>query len=63
MVRPTLISLNPVEFKCDPFMISLVLSPKTCVPKKTKDINVKELEIITNKNEAKKSDETYFMGL
>ena len=61
MVRPTVISLNPVEFKYYPFMISLVLSSKACVPKKTKDVNVKELDIITNKNEAKKNDETYFM--
>ena len=47
MVRPTLIDLNPIELKYYPFMISLdkcnVLSPKICVPKKTKDINVKVL--------------------
>ena len=30
-----------------------VLSPKICVPKKTKDINVKVFNVITNKNEAK----------
>ena len=30
-----------------------VLSPKTCVPKVTKDINVKAFNIITNKNETK----------
>ena len=61
MVRPTLIDLNPVELKYYPFMISLnkctgscnVLSPKICVPKETKDINVKALNMITNKNEAK----------
>ena len=61
MVRPTLIDLNPVELKYYPFMISLnkytgscnVLSPKICVPKETKDINVKAFNIITNKNEAK----------
>ena len=61
MVRPTLIDLNPVELKYYPFMISLdkcngsciVLSPKICVPKKTKDINVKVFSMITNKNEAK----------
>ena len=49
MVRPTLFDLNPVELKYYPFMISLykytescnVLCPKICVPKETKDINVK----------------------
>ena len=49
MVRPTLIDMNPVELKYYPFMISLnkctrscnVLSPKICVPKETKHINVK----------------------
>ena len=30
-----------------------VLSPKICVPKETKDINVKALNMIKNKNEAK----------
>ena len=29
------------------------LSPKICVPKETKDINVKAFNMITNKNEAK----------
>ena len=61
IVRPTLIDLNPIELKYYPFMISLdkctescnVLSPKTCVPKETKDINVKVFNIITNKNEVK----------
>ena len=61
MVRSTLIDLNPVELKYYPFMITLnkctgscnVLSPKICVPKETKDINVKALNKITNKNEAK----------
>ena len=56
MVRPTLFDSNPVEFKYYPFMISLdkcngscnVLSPKICVPKKTKDINVKVFNKITN---------------
>ena len=49
MVSPTLIDLNAVELKCYPFMISLdeysgsynVLSPNICVPKETKDMNVK----------------------
>ena len=61
MVRPTLIDLNPLELKNYSFMISLgkcsescnVLSPKICVPKKAKGINVKAFNLITNKNEAK----------
>ena len=61
MSRPTLIDLNPVELKCYPFMISSDkcnasyndLSPKICVPKKTKEINFKVLNIKTNKYEAK----------
>ena len=61
MVRPTLIDMNHNELKYDPFMISLnectgscnVLSPKIYVPKEAKDINVKEFNMITNKNEAK----------
>ena len=50
IVRPTVINLNPVDLKYYPFVISLdkcrgsgnVLSPKTWVPKETKDINLKE---------------------
>ena len=61
MVRPTLIDMNPVERKYYLLMISLnkytgsyhVLSPKICVPKEAKDINVKEFNMITNKDEAK----------
>ena len=61
IVRPTLIDLNPVELKYYPFMISLdnfsgncnLLSPKICVPKETKDLNVKTFNMIMNKNEAK----------
>ena len=42
MIWPTLVDLNPVEFKYYPFMISLdkcdgscnILSPKVYVPKK-----------------------------
>ena len=57
VVRPTLIDLNSVELKYYPFMISLnkcngscnVLLPKICVPKKTKYINVKVFNMITNK--------------
>ena len=54
IVRPTIIDLNPVELKYYPFMTSLdkctgscsVLSPKICVPKETKDINVKAFKMI-----------------
>ena len=61
MVRHTLIDWNPVEPKYYPLMISLdkcsgscnVLSPKTCGPKETKEIDVKAFNMITNKNEAK----------
>ena len=62
MVRPTLIDLNPFEFRFYPFMISLhkcsgscnnVLSSKICLPKETKDVNVKTFNMITNKNKAK----------
>ena len=61
MVRPTLIDTNPVKLKYYPFMISLnectgicnALSLKPCVPKETKDINVKTFNMMTNKNEAK----------
>ena len=60
MVRPTPTDLNTDELKYYPFMISLdkctgsynVLSPKICVPKETKDINVKVFNMITNKTEA-----------
>ena len=62
-VRLTLLDLNPVELKYCPLMISLdkctgrgsgtVLFPRICVPKETKDINVKAFNIITNENEAK----------
>ena len=61
MVRPSLIDLNPVDLKYYPFMISLntfngncnVLSPKKCVPKEIKNINVKAFNLITNENIAK----------
>ena len=61
MVRPVLIDMNPVELNYYPFMINLykctgscnVVSPKICVPKETKDINVKAFNVITNKDEAK----------
>ena len=58
MVRPTLIDLSPVELRYYLFMINLdkysgscnVLSPKKCVLKETKDVNVKVFNMITNKN-------------
>ena len=61
MVTTTLIDLNSAELKYYPFLISLdkcngscnVLSSKICVPKETKDINVKVFNVITNKNDAK----------
>ena len=61
MVRPTLIDMNPNEFKYYPFIINLnkctgscnVLSPKICVPKETKDINVQAFNMIKSKDEAK----------
>ena len=61
MVRPILINLSPVKLKNYPFIISLdkctgicnALSPKICVPKETKEINVKVFDMITNKNKAK----------
>ena len=61
MVRPTPIDMNAAELKYYPFMTRLnkctrtfnVLSPKICVPKETKDTNVKAFHIIANKNEAK----------
>ena len=60
MVRPTLIDMNPVELKYYPFMINLnkftgscnVIFPKMCVPKETKDGNVKSFKMVTNKNKA-----------
>ena len=65
MVRPTLVDMNPVELKYYPFMISLnkctgssnALSLKICVPKETKDINVKASNMTPNKNEAKSMTE------
>ena len=64
MVRPTLIELNPVKLNYFPFMITLDkcgasykyvgdLYTKICFPSKTKDVNVKVFNMITNKNEAK----------
>ena len=42
-----MISLDRCNESCN------VLSPKVCVPKETKDINVKVFNKIANKNEAK----------
>ena len=61
IARLNLINLNYVELKNYSFMVSLdkrnggcnVLSPKICVPKKTKDINIRVFNLITNKNETK----------
>ena len=61
MVRPSFTDMNPVELKYYPFMITFnkctgscnILSPEICVPKETKDINVKAFNMITNKDEAK----------
>ena len=66
IVRPTFIDFNPVDLKYYPFMNSLnkcsghcnVLSPKIFVSKKTKDINAKVFNMITNKYEV--YDRTYF---
>ena len=60
-----IIDMNPVELKYYPFLISLnkctgscnVLSPKICVSKETKHINVKTFNMITNKS----NNKTYFM--
>ena len=61
MVRPTLTGINSFELKYYPFMISLnkgtgsfnVLTPKISVPKKTKEMNPKVFNMITNKTETK----------
>ena len=58
IIKPTLIDLNSVELKYYPFMISLdkwsgscnALSPKIWVPTKIIYINVKIINMITNKN-------------
>ena len=42
-----MVSLDKCNGSCN------VLSTKICVPKKTKDINVKAFNMITNKNEVK----------
>ena len=70
MVRPSITDINPVELKYYPFIISLnkcngscnVLSPKICVPKEPKGVNVKALNMITNKDEAKAMTEHISCG-
>ena len=65
IVSPTLIDMNPVEFKYYLFMISLnkcsgscnVLYPKLCDPKEIKDIYAKAFNMVTNKNEPKEMTE------
>ena len=60
MVRPTLIDFNPVEVRYYPFMISLdkctgsciVVSPKICVLKEAKDVNIKAFNATAKKIEA-----------
>ena len=66
-LRPTIIDLNPNEPKYYPCMISLnnrtescnVLSPKICVPKETKDIQVKAFNVIATKDKAKAMPEHF----
>ena len=61
MVRFNLTDMNPFELKYYQFMIILnkctgscdLLFQKMCIPKETKDINVKAFNMIANKNEAK----------
>ena len=64
MIRRTLFDLIPVELNYYPFMISLDkfsgicnsvddISTKICVSSKTKDINIKVFNMITNINESK----------
>ena len=64
MTTPTLIDLNLVEFNYFPSMISLEKSNESCnavgdkstkvyVASETKDINIKEFNMITRINEAK----------
>ena len=60
MIRHSLVDMNSVHLKYYPFMISEnkctgscnIFSPKICVPKEIKDINVNAFNMITNKDEA-----------
>ena len=70
MVRPILIDMNPVEVKYYPLRISLnkfianynVFISKNMCSKRNKDINVKEFNILTNKDEAKAMTEHISCG-
>ena len=70
MVRPILIDMNPVELKYYPLRISLnkfianynVFISKNMCSKRNKDINVKEFNILTNKDEAKAMTEHISCG-
>ena len=64
IARPIFIDLNAIELNYYPFMVSLCrcngscnafydLSGKICVPNKTKDVNVKVLNMIARINESK----------
>ena len=64
MIRPTFVDLSLVELNYYPFVISLDkyvgscnsvdgLSTKICVPSKTKDVNVKLFNMLTNRNETR----------
>ena len=70
MIRPFLIDLNPVALKFYPSMISSDtcsgrfnsvndLSMRISAPSKPKDLNVKVVNMITNRNEAKNISKTY----
>ena len=62
--RPALISLNPAKLNYYQFIISLdkcngscntltEISGRTCVPNKTKNVNLSVFNLITRKNELK----------
>ena len=60
--------MNRIELKYYSFMIKWTkctgscndLSPKLCVPKETKKINVKGIAMITKKDDGKRKDRTFF---
>ena len=70
MIRTTFIDMNVADLKSYPFIISLnkctgsfiVLSPKICVQKETKDIYLKVFNMIINKNETKAMTEHISCG-
>ena len=63
--------MNPNELECYPFMISLnkqtgifnFLSPKSCIPKETKNINAKAFNLIGKKEKAKTMTEHILIGI